>query len=191
MDAQLRRALAARPEVPEAGATRAVALDAGTLPAGYHHADVERCVGQGPAAFDAACECVLTWAMHRGTGIRVTSSDPRAVLGATVVSRIGIGPLSVTAPCRVVWTVDDATRRGFGYTTLPGHPEFGEEAFVVRLDEDGDVWLRVVVFSRPGRWDTRLAGPVVPWLQRLAVRGYGAAVRRAVARDAGVAAQSD
>jgi uncharacterized protein (UPF0548 family) len=39
----------------------------------------------------------------------------------------------------VVWTVDEPNRIGFGYGTLQGHPESGEESFVVSREDD-DSW---------------------------------------------------
>lgn len=50
---------------------------------------------------------------------------------ALVLPGVGAGPLRLRAPCRVVYTVTESRRRGFAYGTLPGHPECGEEAFVI------------------------------------------------------------
>jgi uncharacterized protein (UPF0548 family) len=47
--------------------------------------------------------------------------------------------------------IDEENRRGFAYGTPPGHPEQGEEAFVVALREDGQVTFTVTAFSRPAR----------------------------------------
>lgn len=77
---------------------------------------------------------------------------------------------------QVVWTVEEERRRGFGYATLPGHPETGEEAFVVTLDHDGHVHIDIVAFSNPARWYSRLGAPAVPPLQRFAVAAYARAV---------------
>ena len=183
----LARSLAAVPGYPDVGATRAAALDGAPLPAGWNHLRHSGSVGTGPAALEAAEECIRRWGMHRGSGITVAASADRADVGVTMVSGIGLGPLRLSAPCRVLWTTDDAADpdvRGFGYGTLPGHPETGEEAFVARLGADGVVRMTVLAFSRPGPWYVRLAGPVVPLLQGLAARAYVRAVRRACARAA-------
>ena len=180
LEAVLRRSLPAGPTYPEVGATRAAVLEGGPLPGGYHHLRYQRIVGQGPAAFDAASACVLGWGMHRGVGFEVRADHPTAVEGATVAFAIGRGPLGLPASCRVVWTVDAPGRRGFGYGTLPRHPEDGEEAFVVSMDAAGRVWVEIVAFANPGRWYTRLTAPALPPLQRLAVAAYARAVRRAV-----------
>jgi uncharacterized protein (UPF0548 family) len=80
----------------------------------------------------------------------------------------------------VITTVDEERRRGWSYGTLRGHPACGEEAFVVSLEEAGEVWLTVLAFSRPAVWWMRLAGPLVPVLQRAYARRCGAVLRRLV-----------
>ncbi len=95
---------------------------------------------------------------------------------------LGAGPLRVSGPCAVVWAVREPGRAGFAYGTLPGHPECGEEAFLVTLDEAGEVHLTVTAFSRPALWFTRVAGPLVPVVQRAYARSCGRTLRGEVAR---------
>jgi uncharacterized protein (UPF0548 family) len=102
----------------------------------------------------------------------------RAVAGATVTSHVGVGRLSLAAPCVVVWVDADGPRRGFGYGTTQGHPFSGEESFVVSIEEGGAVWLTVTSFSRPARWFARLGGPFTPVVQRLFAHRCGAVLRR-------------
>jgi uncharacterized protein (UPF0548 family) len=59
------------------------------------------------------------------------------------------GPLPMRAPVRVVYLIDEPNRKGFAYGTLPGHPESGEEAFIVDQTDDGSVWLEIRSISRP------------------------------------------
>ncbi|GAA4891301.1 DUF1990 domain-containing protein [Streptomyces coeruleoprunus] len=158
---------------PEVGATRSPGL-----PPGYQHLHHEERVGHGRAAFAAAGEAVTTWRMHRGTGARVHADVERATPGARVRIAVGIGRLEFAVPCEVVWTAYEEDRTGFAYGTLAGHPECGEEAFVVELRPDGSVWFTVTAFSRPARWYTRVAGPLVPVLQRLYARRLGGVLRR-------------
>jgi uncharacterized protein (UPF0548 family) len=184
VDAALARAVQTPAQLPEAGATRAAALDGAPLPHGFTHRRVTRRVGTGRDDVATAAACVLGWGMHRGAGIAVTATTPQARVGTTVVCSIGVGLLRLLAPCRVVWTVDEPDRQGFGYVALPGHPEVGEEAFVVRHDPaDGAVLLDVVVFARAGRWYTRVGSPLLPLVQRVAIAAYGRAVARAVRRS--------
>jgi uncharacterized protein (UPF0548 family) len=154
---------------PEVGVTRE-----GALPPGYHHLTYRTRLGS--VDLRAAAEAVMTWRMHRGTGLRIEASAPRAAPGVQVTSRLAW----LSAPCQVVWTVDEDDRAGFGYGTLPGHPERGEESFVVSRKGDGEVWFTVTSFSRPATWYTRAAGPLVPMLQRAYARRCGRALRKAV-----------
>jgi uncharacterized protein (UPF0548 family) len=77
-----------------------------------------------------------------------------------------------------VWATDEPNRSGFGYGTLVGHPESGEESFIVEVADDGSVWFSVIAFSRPGRWFTRVAGPLVPVIQKLYARRLGHVLAR-------------
>jgi uncharacterized protein (UPF0548 family) len=157
---------------PEVGATR----DGGPLPAGYHHLRYRTCLGA--VALPAAADAILWWRMHRAAGARVTPSQPRAAPGVAVRVALGAGPLWITAPCEVVWVVEEEDRAGFGYGTLPGHPERGEESFMVERAADGRVWFAVTAFSVPARWFTRAGGPLVVLFQHAYARRLGAALRR-------------
>jgi uncharacterized protein (UPF0548 family) len=156
------------------GATR------GAMPEGFHHLRRSRQVGEGAADFDAAAEAVRCWRAQRVIGVRVEPEDRPAREGAEVRVRLGLGPVALSAPARVVYVVDEPRRRGFAYGTLPGHPLLGEEAFVVHLDADGSVVFTVTAYSRAGSRLTRLAGPVLPLFQRVMARRYLRAIERAV-----------
>ncbi len=163
---------------PEVGATRRP----GELPPpGYHLLRVRVRVGAGAAGFAEAASAVLGWRMHRAMGVRMDTAADEAAPGVRVVVGIGLGRWRILAPCEVVWTVREERRAGFAYGTLPGHPERGEESFVVEWDPDGSVWLTVTAFSRPAAWYTRAAGP----LTRVAQRGYAHTCGRVLRRLAG------
>ena len=88
--------------------------------------------------------------------------------------------LHVLAAARIVWTVDEPDRRGFGYGTLPLHPESGEEAFVIERGADGAVLFVITAFSRPATALTRLGGPVGRRVQAAVTRRYLRGMQRAV-----------
>ncbi|TXN26732.1 DUF1990 family protein, partial [Lacisediminihabitans profunda] len=67
---------------------------------------------------------------------------------------------------------DEPQRRGFAYGTLPGHPEEGEESFIVEQTEDGSVWLEISAFSRPANGLWWLFYPVLRALQAYYTRLY-------------------
>ena len=164
-DARYRRARAARPTYPEVGATRT-----GDCPPGYDRLTGRAVVGHGPAGYAAAREGLFGWALQRAAGITVFPE--RVVEDGTALLRVGVGPLGITAPCRVVWTVDEPARSGYAYGTLPGHPECGEEAFVLDLAADGTVTLTISGFSRPAAWWARLGSPVTRRVQQRILRAY-------------------
>jgi uncharacterized protein (UPF0548 family) len=153
---------------PEVGATAA-----GQLPAGYDHQHAERQIGTGRQRFEQAADAIMHWGMQRGSGLRVQASSEVAVVDAVVLVRMGFLP----APCRVVYVIDEPDVRGFAYGTLPGHPESGEERFVVRRDPASSaVFAEVSAFSRPAAWWSKAGGPLVKVAQRVIARRYLRAV---------------
>jgi uncharacterized protein (UPF0548 family) len=157
--------LAAEPfTYPEVGATR------GSLPVGYDHVRESRRLSSSD--FDDVTARLLSWDMHVRAGFEVAASDVPLREGSVVSLRTRVGPLKVAASCRVVCVVDEPTRRGFAYGTLPGHPESGEESFVVEQLDDGSLVATITAFSRPASFLAKLAGPIGRRLQADATRRY-------------------
>ncbi|MGW1894567.1 DUF1990 family protein [Streptomyces sp. NPDC002004] len=150
---------------------------AGAPPArvpGFRSLRVSRRLGTGRAVYAAAAEALMTWRMHRAFPFAVQADAPSAAPGVRVTLRIG----PVRAPCRVVWARRDEHRTGFAYGTLSGHPECGEEAFLVEQLPDDSVWFTVWAVSRPAAWYARAAGPLARGLQRAAAHRYASTVER-------------
>jgi uncharacterized protein (UPF0548 family) len=163
---RLERLRAARLSYAESGATQ------GELPAGYRHLLRAVTLGRGAARFDKASQTLMHWDMHRRSGLRVQPSSSAVEEESVAVLRLGIGIVAVEAPVRVVYVVDELRRQGFAYGTLQGHPERGEEAFVVEHRDDDTVVLVLTAFSRPAWWAVRIAGPVVRKAQSLITNRY-------------------
>jgi uncharacterized protein (UPF0548 family) len=153
----------------EVGATRSL-----PLPPQYDHLHYRTRLGTGSEVFAAAGEAVLTFRMHRAIGARIVATADRAAPGVRLT--VGLGPFTV--PCQVVYVLDEPNRTGFGYGTLPGHQERGEEAFVVERDDQDRVWFRMIAFSRPARWPAVLGGPLTGIFQRVYARVCGQALKR-------------
>lgn len=151
----------------EVGATR----DA-VLPPGYRHLQCRVRVGSGGRDYARSVDRLFAWDVQRLAGLTVEPAGAPVETGATVLVVGRFSVLRITAPCRVVWVETGQRRSGFAYGTLPGHPERGEEAFVVERDEAGDVWFQVRAFSRPARWYARLGAPAAERLQRLITKRY-------------------
>jgi uncharacterized protein (UPF0548 family) len=164
--AELERLRAAELTYAEVGLTR------GRLPRGYHHLSRSAVAGRGRARFEEVAQAVLGWEMHRRSGLAVRSADETVVEGGVAVLRLGFRPLAVDAPVRVVYVLDEARRKGFAYGTLPGHPETGEEAFVVELGDDDGVTFTITAFSRPASFLARAGGPVGQAVQRWITNHY-------------------
>src|SRR5690625_7836419 len=86
--------------------------------------------------------------MHARSGLRVLASDVPMLEGSVVVLRLGLGPISFSAPCRVLELIDEPTRRGCVYGTLPRHPESGVDRFVVSRPDDHQARWRIDGYSR-------------------------------------------
>jgi uncharacterized protein (UPF0548 family) len=162
-----------------AGLTRDV-----PTPTGFSTMVVRRTIGRGPADFARAREGLLSWQMHRDAGLAMTVTAPRAAVGVEALGLLGIGSVGLPVPCRVVWAVEDERRAGFAYGTLPGHPERGEEAFVVDLAADGAVWFTVRAVSSPAAWYMRATGPLGRLGQQIFARRYASALQRLAAGGA-------
>jgi uncharacterized protein (UPF0548 family) len=148
------------------------------LPAGYRHVQRRERLGDGEATFVRAAEVLFGWQMHRGAGLAVLNAPPQPTVGAAVVTRLGPPVLGMIVPCRIVYVVDEARRRGFAYGTLPGHPESGEEAFVVEWAADDGVYLTIRAFSRPATVLAKLGGPLETLVQTIMTNRYVRALQR-------------
>jgi uncharacterized protein (UPF0548 family) len=124
---------------------------------------------------------VFGWRMQRAAGLRVRATGSPREAGTVVVLTAGLPRLGYDIPCRVVWAQTSGDEQGFAYGSLPGHPESGEEAFLVTRRDDGTVLFSTWVFSRLASPLARLGGPVSRLVQGAAISRYVTAVRRAAA----------
>ena len=128
--------------------TRSARALAAPLPHGWFRDELEDVVGHGDAAFVAACDALRAWRAHAGAGIAVSSPPTPIAVGGVVAMALGVGPVWTIGACRIVAVVDERDAFGFAYGTLAGHPERGEESWVLRRRSDGDVTLTVRAISR-------------------------------------------
>lgn len=143
------------------------------LPVGYHHLELIREFPRD--RFDDAASRLSGWQVHRDAGLVVRAGADRVAVDVDARLAARLGPVRIVAPVRVVAVVAEPDRRGFVYATLPGHPETGEEAFL--LTRDAEVArFTVRAFSRPARWYSRIGGPLTWRVQRRIVRRYLAAI---------------
>ena len=122
--------------------------------------------------FEDAASDLLRWRLQERAGLRVQASESPLQTDTVVLMRLGIGPLSLRIPCRVVYVIDQPLQRGFAYGTLPGHPEAGEERFVLEQHDDGTIGLTITAFSRSASRLSRLGGPVTRRVQEVMTVRY-------------------
>jgi uncharacterized protein (UPF0548 family) len=151
-------------------------LAGGSVPHGYRR--LESTVALRRRDFRAAVDDLMSWRMHERAGLRVEATDIPARLDTVVLMYLGVGKLSLQIPCRVVTFIDQQRRQGFSYGTLPGHPEAGEESFVLEHRADGSIQLTVSAVSRPASLAARLGGPLTRAAQAVATRRYLTALDR-------------
>jgi uncharacterized protein (UPF0548 family) len=163
----LAKAKAADLSYPEASATRD-----SPLPAGYRLDLYERQLSSGETVFERAVEALRAWKAHVGAGVWIVPDDARVTVGETVLLVIKTAGVWATAPCRVVYVVDEPNRFSFAYGTLPGHPEQGEVAMIVERNEIGSVVFRIVSFSRTADPLARLGSPITRLIQHRVTNRY-------------------
>jgi uncharacterized protein (UPF0548 family) len=133
-----------------------------------------------PVAFDADGVPVQAAVVGEpAEAVYAANGTPLLQPGDTARLRMALWPFPI--PARVVYVIDEPDRRGFAYGTLPGHPERGEEAFVVERQPDGSVWLVIRAFSRPSSPLMWIGYPVARLLQAF----YTARYERALAGPIG------
>lgn len=143
--------------------------------AGYRR---ERHVRALPSStsFAAQRDAILDWAVQRRSGLRIVAADGRDAgpvrEGLEVDLRVPILlGLRLTAPIRVLQVLDSPSIAGFVYATRPGHPERGEEAFLVHRTRDGALELEIRVLSRPSM-PFALVAPLARVMQASYTRRY-------------------
>ncbi len=129
-------------------------------------------------SFERAVAGLRTWRAHRAASARVAPHDAPIAIGQNVVVALPIPLMTATAPCRIVWVIDEPDAFGFGYGTLSGHPEEGEESFVVRRGPEG-ARFEICAPSRPATLASRLGAPVARRIQRRVTSRYLAGIRDA------------
>lgn len=148
----------------------------GDLPPGYNHLSFSLMLSRRD--FDGAAGDLFAWRVHSNAGLQVWASDVPLRQDTVVLMRWGLGALSVKIPCRVLNVFDEPRRRGFTYGTLPGHPEAGEERFVLEQLEDDRILITITAYSRAASTLAKLGGPISRAAQRFMTQRYLRALDR-------------
>lgn len=151
------------------------------LPAGYAHVYEAIELGTGDDVFRTAVDALKRWTPQVSAGARVVPAGVGIAKDRHVLVALPLGPVTGLASCRIVYVTDEADRFGFGYGTLPVHPEKGEEAFHVERHPNGSVRFLVAAFSKPADLLTKLGGPIPKLVQKTVTRRYLEGMRKATA----------
>jgi uncharacterized protein (UPF0548 family) len=167
---------------PEVGFTRA---NFQSPPAGYAFDRARAPLGFGRATFDAAVAAFRRWEQFNVGWAEAVPGDTPLSPGEVVAVRVQTAGLWSLHACRIIYVMDDAgppmTCFGFGYGTLPGHAETGEERFLITWDHASDeVIYEVAAFFRPRHLLVRLGWPVGKHLVNRFRRDSAAAMRKSV-----------
>ncbi len=141
---------------------------------GMEVTDLEQGTGVQYAGIVFAADGTPTAEQHHVANETTFAEDgtPYISNGMTAQLKIPMGPFTVTAPLRVVYLIEEANRVGFAYGTMRGHPESGEESFIVEMHDDDSVWLTIRAFSRPSTWYYWLAYPILRLQQARFTKRY-------------------
>lgn len=142
-----------------------------------------RHIGSGQVGFEAAKAALRAWSPQRAVGASINPPRIRPDLGETVVLGLGIGPVRLSVPTRVVAVVDESDRYGYAYGTLPGHPECGEELFLIERMSDDRVVCTIRVDAKVAD-EIRILTFLIKPMQRIALRRYLSAVAGCVQESA-------
>lgn len=136
-------------------------------------------IGRGDAVWERAVRDVLRWEVKTRSGFAVDAGHP-VVPGERVTVTARLLGVTVREPVQVDTVVETASRAGFSYRTLPGHPVSGEEAFIVHR-EGQDVFLTIRSLTAPASaqpW--RGLHPLLRVAQLIVRRRYRRALSRGV-----------
>ena len=149
-------------------------------PAGYRLDHNRILIGHGPERFAAAKAAIDEWKMFDLAWIEIFPVGPAVKVGtavAVVIRDLGFWSVNIS---RIVYVIDEPSRYGFAYGTLPCHSEEGEERFFVEHNPaTGEVWYDLYAFSRPKHPLARIGYPISRYLQKRFARESLAAMKRA------------
>lgn len=144
----------------------------GNVPAGFSTVAVSADLGAGDSTFEDARSALVQWKVHHRAGVIPHPATPPLEPGTTVALVTRQLGLWILAACRITSVVDSASEFGFTYTTLPDHPECGEESFTTRRLSDGTVVFEIAATWRSAALIARVGAPVATVLQRRATQRY-------------------
>ena len=150
--------------------TNPIGMLHGDLPDGFHHQTWRLPIEHGD--MERAAAGIRAWAGHEAAGIHRVPTQPTIVAGQTLAMAIPVGPISVSATARIIEVVDEPDRYGFTYSTLPHHPEDGEESFIIERGPNDELEMVVTAMWRGAAVANHVIPPLTRFLQNKAIGRY-------------------
>ncbi|BAF54598.1 hypothetical protein cgR_1606 [Corynebacterium glutamicum R] len=122
---------------------------------GWQITDRKLVLGYGEECFQNAVQQLFSWKAHQYAGITVTQTN----------TTVELKFWGIRSYCRILKSHQGLRRAVLIYGTLEKHVERGEEAFEIRMADNGQVTAHIVAFSKPAKWWAKLANPTVRWVQ--------------------------
>ena len=153
-------------------------------PSSEYRWDVVRVsLGSGQETFASAIAAFRSWRQFDVGWAEAVPTDTPIEPGQVVAVRARIAGVWSLHACRIIYVIDEpgpVSRFGFGYGTLPGHAEAGEERFLIERDQATDaVTYEVCAFFRPRHPLVKIGWPVGKRLVNRFRRDSAEAMRRA------------
>ena len=184
-EAAVRRFISSQENLPfsyeNVGASRE-----GVAPRGYVVDHYRVRLSEGPDAYARAVEALREWRQFDLGWVRLLPSCAPIEIGKTVsvlARHYGFWSLNTARIAYLFEESGEVERFGFGYGTLPGHAERGEERFGIEWNrKNGSVYYDVFAFSRPKHPLAWPGYPLARLLQRRFRRDSTRVMVEAVAR---------
>ena len=142
------------------------------LPPAYGHLRRQAVVGHGARDFELAHASLMTWRMHTGAGLRVSATGAGRGSRHSGCPAAGVPPFQLLTPCRVVYVVSEAHRRGSRMARSRVLPRSVKNASSSSSSTTAPEVLDIRASSRPGALYARLGGPLTRLAQRLVIERY-------------------
>lgn len=167
--AKIRDFLASQKDLPVSYDRVGVSRE-GVAPSGYVVDRYRVKLGEGPEAYARAVAALRGWRQFDLDWVWLLPTGAPIEVGTTVgvlARHYGFWSLNTARVVYLIEETGDVERFGFGYGTLPGHAERGEERFSVEWNrEDDSVHYDVIAFSQPKHPLAWLGYPFARLLQR-------------------------
>jgi uncharacterized protein (UPF0548 family) len=120
-------------------------------------------LGTGSSLYMESKAALRRWQQFELGWVRVRTNNAPLKPDETVCLQVHFAFLWKLFAC----TSSPIKKFGFAYGTLPGHPESGEERFLIEWNSiDDSVWYDILAYSQPGNFAVALGYPFSRLMQK-------------------------